>query len=55
MEIQTILTVIIVAAAVAVTICHLWRSFNPKRDTHTTHCSSGCDGCSLKNKCTYNN
>lgn len=54
MEIQTILTVIIVTAAVAVTIRHLWRSFNPKRDNHTSHRSCDCNGCSFNNKCTNN-
>lgn len=55
MDSQTILTVIIVAVAVGITIRHFWKAFSSNREGKAPNCSCGCEGCSLKNNCTNNN
>ena len=51
MDMQTIITIIILAIAIAFSIRRLWLTFRNDNNSHTDGCSCGCDGCSLKNKC----
>ena len=51
MDIQDILTTIIVAIAFAITLRHLWRIFHTNSDSHSKGCPCGCDGCSMKGNC----
>ena len=52
MDVQSIITIIIVTIAAIIAVRHFWHALRPSRHKESNIiCSGGCGGCNLKKMC----